>query len=54
MSRQPIPSSAARSVSAVSSASARIAELVTTYATLNHRDFTVVRPRHAGAFELLP
>jgi uncharacterized protein len=26
----------------------------TRIATLNHRDFTVVRPRHAGAFELLP
>jgi predicted nucleic acid-binding protein len=26
----------------------------TTLATLNHRDFHVVRPRHAGAFELLP
>lgn len=25
-----------------------------TIATLNHRDFTVVRPRHVGAFELLP
>jgi uncharacterized protein len=23
-------------------------------ATLNHRHFTVVRPRHAAAFELLP
>ena len=23
-------------------------------ATLNHRHFAVVRPRHAGAFELLP
>jgi uncharacterized protein len=27
---------------------------ITTLATLNHRDFTVVRPRHAAAFELLP
>lgn len=27
---------------------------LTTLATLNHRDFTVVRPRHADAFELLP
>lgn len=27
---------------------------VTTIATLNHRDFTVVRPRHVDAFELLP
>jgi predicted nucleic acid-binding protein len=27
---------------------------LTTLATLNHRDFTVVRPRHAAAFELLP
>jgi predicted nucleic acid-binding protein len=27
---------------------------LTTLATLNHRDFTVVRPRHAEAFELLP
>ena len=27
---------------------------VTTLATLNHRDFTVVRPRHVDAFELLP
>lgn len=27
---------------------------VTTIATLNHRDFTVVRPRHTAAFELLP
>ncbi len=27
---------------------------VTVLATLNHRDFTVVRPRHAEAFELLP
>ena len=26
----------------------------TRIATLNHRDFTVVRPRHADAFELLP
>jgi len=26
----------------------------TTVATLNHRDFTVVRPSHIGAFELLP
>jgi hypothetical protein len=26
----------------------------TRIATLNHRDFTVVRPRHAEAFELLP
>ena len=27
---------------------------VTTIATLDHRDFTVVRPRHLHAFELLP
>lgn len=27
---------------------------VTTIATLNHRDFTVVRPRHLDALELLP
>ena len=27
---------------------------VTTIATLDHRDFTVVRPRHLDAFELLP
>jgi len=27
---------------------------VTTVATLNHRDFAVVRPRHVDAFELLP
>lgn len=27
---------------------------ITTLATLNRRDFTVVRPRHAEAFELLP
>jgi predicted nucleic acid-binding protein len=26
----------------------------TRIATLNHRDFRVVRPRHAAAFELLP
>ena len=26
----------------------------TTIATLNHRDFTVVRPRHCEAFELIP
>jgi len=26
----------------------------TRIASLNHRDFTVVRPRHAAAFELLP
>jgi predicted nucleic acid-binding protein len=26
----------------------------TRIATLNHRDFAVVRPRHAAAFELLP
>lgn len=26
----------------------------TTIATLNHRDFTVVRPRHVGAFDLVP
>jgi len=26
----------------------------TTLATLNHRDFTVVRPRHVAAFELVP
>ncbi len=27
---------------------------ITTVATLNRRDFTVVRPQHHGAFELLP
>jgi predicted nucleic acid-binding protein len=27
---------------------------LTTMATLNRRDFAVVRPRHAAAFELLP
>lgn len=27
---------------------------ITTIATLNERDFRVVRPRHAAAFELLP
>ena len=27
---------------------------LTTLATLDRRDFTVVRPRHADAFELLP
>jgi uncharacterized protein len=27
---------------------------ITTIATLNHRDFHVVRPRHCEAFELLP
>lgn len=27
---------------------------ITTLATLNHRDFRVVRPRHVEAFELLP
>ncbi len=27
---------------------------LTTLATLNHRDFTVVRPRHTTAFTLLP
>lgn len=27
---------------------------ITTIATLNRRDFTVVRPRHAAALELLP
>ena len=27
---------------------------VATVATLNHRDFTVVRPGHAAAFEILP
>ncbi|MGH9292650.1 MAG: type II toxin-antitoxin system VapC family toxin [Acidimicrobiales bacterium] len=27
---------------------------MTTIATLNHRDFRVVRPTHVGAFELLP
>lgn len=27
---------------------------VTTIATLNHRDFTVVRPAHCKAFQLLP
>lgn len=27
---------------------------LTTLATLNHRDFAVVRPRHAAAFTLLP
>jgi uncharacterized protein len=26
----------------------------TTIATLNHRDFRVVRPRHVAAFELVP
>jgi predicted nucleic acid-binding protein len=26
----------------------------TTIATLNHRDFRVVRPRHVGAFTLIP
>ena len=26
----------------------------TTVATLNHRDFTVVRPRHVAALELIP
>ncbi len=26
----------------------------TAVATLNHRDFTVVRPRHVASFELLP
>lgn len=26
----------------------------TTIATLNHRDFTVVRPRHTDTFELIP
>jgi uncharacterized protein len=33
-----------------------IAERVgaSTIATLNHRDFTVVRPNHVSAFELLP
>ena len=34
----------------------RVAERlkVTTIATLNHRDFTVVRPAHCDAFELVP
>lgn len=27
---------------------------ITVVATLNHRDFRVVRPRHTAAFELLP
>lgn len=27
---------------------------VTTIATMNHRDFTVVRPAHCEAFELIP
>jgi hypothetical protein len=27
---------------------------ITTIATLNHRDFAVVRPRHTAAFELIP
>lgn len=27
---------------------------LTTIATLNHRDFTVIRPRHVEAFELIP
>ena len=27
---------------------------VTTIATMNHRDFTVVRPAHCPAFELIP
>lgn len=27
---------------------------VTTIATLNRRDFAVVRPRHVKAFELIP
>lgn len=27
---------------------------ISTVATLNHRDFTVVRPRHVAAFELVP
>ena len=27
---------------------------VTTIATLNHRDFRVVRPRHVDAFDLIP
>lgn len=27
---------------------------ITTIATLNHRDFTVVRPAHVAAFELVP
>jgi uncharacterized protein len=27
---------------------------ITTLATLNRRDFTVVRPRHVAALELLP
>ena len=27
---------------------------IATIATLNHRDFTVVRTRHFGAFELIP
>jgi hypothetical protein len=27
---------------------------IATIATLNHRDFSVVRPRHVEAFELVP
>jgi predicted nucleic acid-binding protein len=27
---------------------------ITTLATLNRRDFTVVRPRHVEAFDLIP
>lgn len=27
---------------------------ITTLATMNHRDFTVVRPRHCDTFELVP
>lgn len=27
---------------------------IATIATLNHRDFTVIRPRHVEAFELIP
>ena len=27
---------------------------IATIATLNHRDFTIVRPRHTEAFELIP
>lgn len=27
---------------------------ISTIATLNHRDFQVVRPRHVAAFELVP
>ena len=27
---------------------------ITTLPTLNHRDFSVVRPRHVKAFELFP